>query len=125
MTTLPQQVIEAWNKRKGPIIFATVDEKGMPNIIYATCVSRYDDSTIVIADNYFNKTTKNIQAGSKGSVLFMTVDKKAFQIKGEIGYHESGAIFDDMKVWNEKQHPGHAAAALEVREVYSGAERLL
>ncbi len=30
-----------------------------------------------------------------------------------------------MKKWNPKKHPGHAAAALKVEEVYTGAEKLL
>ncbi len=29
------------------------------------------------------------------------------------------------KKWNPEKHPGHAAAALKVEEVYSGAEKLL
>jgi len=124
MHKLPQQVLEAWNKRTGPVVFATVDGRGVPNIIYATCVKRYDESTIVIADNYFDKTKQNIQNGSEGSVLFITESKQAYQVKGEIGYHTNGEIFDDMKLWNPKQHPGHAAAALKVREVYSGSTRL-
>jgi hypothetical protein len=36
-----------------------------------------------------------------------------------------GAIFEDMKKWNPEKHPGHAAAALKVEEVYKGAERLI
>jgi hypothetical protein len=28
-----------------------------------------------------------------------------------------------MKKWNPQKHPGHAAAALNVEEVYSGAEK--
>jgi hypothetical protein len=30
-----------------------------------------------------------------------------------------------MNAWNPAQHPGNAAAALRVEEVFSGAERLL
>ena len=29
-----------------------------------------------------------------------------------------------MKTWNPPEHPGHAAAALQVEEVFSGAEKL-
>jgi predicted pyridoxine 5'-phosphate oxidase superfamily flavin-nucleotide-binding protein len=125
MAKLPQRVIDAWNQRKGPVVLATVDEKGKPNNIYATCVSRYDDSTIVIANNYFDKTKKNILSGSRGSLLFINEDSESFQIKGEFEYHDSGEIFEDMKSWNPKEHPGHAAVALKVEEVYTGAEKLL
>jgi uncharacterized protein len=30
-----------------------------------------------------------------------------------------------MKKWNPEKHPGRAAAALKVEEVYSGSEKLL
>jgi predicted pyridoxine 5'-phosphate oxidase superfamily flavin-nucleotide-binding protein len=72
MAALPRNIIEAWDRRKGPVVLATVNGDGVPNIIYATCVSRYDEETIVIADNFFDKTRKNIQAGGPGSLLFIT-----------------------------------------------------
>ena len=125
MATLPTSVSKAWDDRKGPAVLTTVDDEGVPNAIYVTCISKFSEDTIVIADNYFDKTRKNILAGSKGSLLFITNDDKAFQIKGAIEYHKSGEIFQDMKKWNPTQHPGCAAAALKVKEIYSGAERLL
>ncbi len=70
------------------------------------------------------ETRRNIKAGSKGAALFMTSDKKPYQLKGTMEYHESGPLFDDMKKWNPPKHPGHAAAALVVEEVYSGAQRV-
>jgi len=125
MAALPEKVSQAWENREGPIILSTVDEDGHPNAIYATCVSKFSEEIIVVANNYFSKTMENIIAGSKGSILFITKEGTSYQIKGSIEYHKEGVIFDDMKKWNAKQHPGHAAAALNVEEVYSGAEKLL
>ena len=125
MAALPQSVSKAWDDRKGPVILATVNEDGVPNIIYATCVGKFSEDTIVVADNYFSKTRQNISSNGKASLLFMTNDGKAYQIKGSIARHEHGDIFDDMKTWNPPKHPGHAAAALTVEEVYTGAEKLL
>lgn len=125
MPNLPSEVIQAWDDRNGPVILTTVDQQGVPNAIYATCVSRFDDETLVVADNYFDKTKKNILAGSAASILFITKDGKAYQVKGRIDYCESGEIFDDMKKWNPEKHPGHAAAALKVEAVFSGAKQLV
>jgi predicted pyridoxine 5'-phosphate oxidase superfamily flavin-nucleotide-binding protein len=125
MAKLPGSVMQAWEKRNGPVVLTTVDNEGTPNAIYATCVNIFDDETIVVADNYFDKTQKNIFAGSKGSILFITVDNKAFQVKGTIEYYKSGPVFENMKSWNPSQHPGNGAAALKVEEVFSGAERIL
>jgi len=125
MKKLPEQVSNAWDNRKGPIIFATVNGKGEPNAIYATCVSRFNEGTIVVADNFFDKTRRNILSGCKGSILFITNEDKSYQIKGSVDYHKDGPVFDNMKKWNPAKHPGHAAAAIKVEEVYSGAEKLL
>jgi len=125
MTKIPEAVSQAWAKRSGPLVLTTVNEEGMPNAIYATCVSQYDESTVVVADNYFDKTRQNILAGSKGSVLFITTEGAAYQLKGTISYHQQGTIYDHMKQWNPAKHPGRAAAALTVEEVYSGAKRLV
>lgn len=121
---IPDAVKEAWERLDGPIVLATVDGNGQPNVIYATCVSLYGEDRLVVADNYFDKTRNNIKAGSKGAALFITNDKKAYQLKGSLEYHTSGDVFEDMKKWNPPAHPGHAAAALVVEDVFSGATRL-
>jgi len=124
MPALPQTVSQAWENREGPIVLTTVDAEGNPNAIYATCVSKYREDLLVVADNFFNKTKANILAGSKATLLFITKEGKSYQIKGEIEYHTEGAVFEDMKQWNPDKLPGHAAAALKVEQVFSGAEKL-
>ncbi|TFH15213.1 MAG: pyridoxamine 5'-phosphate oxidase family protein, partial [Lentisphaerales bacterium] len=74
MPTLPEDVSKAWDNREGPVVFTTVNGNGTPNSIYATCVKKFSDDKLVIADNYFSKTRSNILAGSKGSILFITKD---------------------------------------------------
>jgi len=125
MPNLPQEVSTAWDNRNGPAILATVDGDGLPNAIYVTCVSKFAEDTLVVADNYFDKTQRNILRGSMGAILFITKDKKAYQIKGPLTYHQSGPVYDDMKKWNPAKHPGHAAVSLKVKEVYNGAKKLV
>lgn len=125
MAKLPEKVSNAWEMHEGPVVLATVDKDRVPNVIYATCVSKFSEEIIVVANNYFDKTLKNILSCSKGSILFITKDGTSYQIKGNIEYHKEGAVYDDMKKWNPSKHPGHAAAALKVEEVYEGAKRLL
>jgi len=124
MTSLPENVRQAWEDRDGPVILATVGENGAPNIIYVTCVGVLGDDRIVVADNYFDKTRKNLLRGCKGAILFRDKKGKAYQIKGSLEYHTKGEVFDFMKTWNPPEHPGHAAAALLVEAVFSGAEKL-
>jgi len=125
MPELPEETSKAWDDHKGPVILSTVNKDGIPNAIYATCVSKYDEQTLVVANNYFSKTMQNINAGHKASLLFITPDNTSYQVKGTLEYHTRGPVFDDMKTWNPKKHPGHGAAALKVESVYKGAEKLL
>ena len=97
---IPASIIEGWNDRNGPVVLTTVGARGVPNSIYASCARVFGDSRIVVADNYFDKTKKNIKAGSRGAVLFITKEGKSFQLKGDLEYHTSGKVFDDMKSWN-------------------------
>lgn len=46
-------------------------------------------------------------------------------VKGSLEYHKEGEVLDDMNTWTPKQLPGNAAVALNIEEVYSGAEQLL
>ncbi|MCK5680071.1 pyridoxamine 5'-phosphate oxidase family protein [bacterium] len=124
MSKLPTEVDKAWICREERTIFTTVDKDGIPNSVYITCTARYGEDLIVIADNYFDKTRKNIFSGSRGSVLFITKNGKAYQAKGAIEYHREGDVFDDMKTWNPEKHPGRAAVSLKVEEVYSGADKV-
>ncbi len=125
MPALTNEIIQAWENRQGPIILTTVDKEGIPNAIYASCVSKYGDETLVVADNHFHKTRTNILSGCQASLLFRTKDWKTYQIKGEVEYHTEGDIYDDMKDWNPPHRAGHAAAAIKVKQVYSGANQLV
>jgi predicted pyridoxine 5'-phosphate oxidase superfamily flavin-nucleotide-binding protein len=125
MPNLPEIASQAWDDKQDLVIFTTVDAVGNPNSIYVVFAKKSGEDKIVIADNYFSKTRANIFAGSRGSILYITPEKKAYQVKGRIEYLTEGPIFTDMKSWNDPKHPGVAAAVLHVEEVYCGAERLL
>lgn len=124
MQKLPEDICSAWNERDGAVVLTTVSEDGTPNSIYATCVGLHNESSIVIADNYFCKTRDNINNGSVGCVLFITKDGKAYQIKGKLELFSEGDFYDFMKSWNPDKHPGHAAAVLTPDSVYSGASQI-
>ena len=72
MVALSKKLIKEWEHRDGPAIFTTVNDDGVPNAIYVSCVSLFDDETLVVADNHFYKTRANILSGCKVSLLFRT-----------------------------------------------------
>lgn len=125
LKTLPEKVLQEWETREGPFVLTTVDSNGIPNSIYVTCVNKTADGQIVVADNKMHKTQANIMAGSPVSLLFLTKERKAFQLKGSASYQTSGKLFEEMKTgWLDKKYPGRAAVVIDIEEVYSGAEKL-
>jgi len=125
MAQIPEKAAAAWEDREGPAVLTTVDSRGIPNTIYVTCVQKIADDQIVVADNKMSKTRANVKAGSPATILYITKEKKAFQLKGSVAYHTEGTIFDGMKTgWLDKKYPGHAAVVFHVEAVYSGAEKL-
>jgi predicted pyridoxine 5'-phosphate oxidase superfamily flavin-nucleotide-binding protein len=118
-------VIQAWESRDGPAVLATVDAARTPNAIYVGEIRHLPGEGFVVADNYFHKTRSNIANGTRGSILFLTKERKSFQVKGPLTYHTKGPIFEYMQSWHDPKYPGVAATLLRVEEAYSGAERLL
>lgn len=125
MNALPEAVLEAWDDREPIVVLSTVNQDGVPNVIYVGVVGHYDECTFFIANNYFCKTAQNIEHSGKASLLFLTHEKKSFQLKGTIELQKSGPVYDAMKKLNPSQYPGHAVAVLTVDQVFSGAEQLV
>jgi uncharacterized protein len=124
MAQLPDSVIAALDQLTTPVVFATVDAQGMPNVIYCMPCMRAGDDTLILADNYFVKTRVNVLHGSPGVVLFMTSEWKAYQVKGTLEYLTSGPHYEQMRAIVDTKHPRVAAVVLHVEEVYSGSEKL-
>ena len=125
MNRIPEKVINEWNNKHDTVVLTTVSETGIPNSIYATQVVIFDNNKVLIANNKFKKTLENIEACDKATVLFITKETKAYQMKGNIQYETEGPAFDDMKKWNRTDLPGYGVAILEVEEIFSGAEKII
>lgn len=124
MSTLPQSFNEAWTNREARMIFTTVSTSGEPNAVWVLCANKLDDQRILIANNFFNKTLKNIQSGSQGSLLLIAPEREAYQIKGSLEYYTDGPIYQDMKDWLDPKFAGVGAVILNIESIYYGAEKV-
>jgi len=125
MARIPDLVYRALQELDTPAVFTTVDPAGNPNAAYVMLVKIDNPEIVLLNDSVFSKTRENILSGSRGSVVFLTRDHKAYQIKGALVYHTSGTLFDHMRRVVESTHARVAAVEMVVDEVYEGAERLL
>lgn len=124
MATLPQAFLDAWEQREPRMILTTVDSNSEPNSVWVLCVKQLDDQRILIANNFFNKTLKNIQSGSRGALLFIAPEREAYQIKGTLEYYGVGPIYDEMKAWLDPKFAGVGAVILNIEAIYYGAEKV-
>lgn len=124
MKSLPQVVLDAWNDREPVAVLATVDKEGNPNVIYTRHVGCFEGSVFFIANHAFQKTKENIERDGRAAFLFLTTQRRAFQVKGRVEFQTEGAIFDEAAKLGEPTSPPRSVAVIRPHEVYSGAERL-
>ena len=121
MAKIPDAVKKAISKQE-LFCVATSTSKGIPNIVYVKYLKVVDDETILIADNYLNKTRDNILNNGKIAFVVLDEEKGSFQIKGTAERLTKGAMFDEVQRWASDKLPRAAAIVMHIEEIYNGAE---
>lgn len=121
MARLPEAVKKAITKQD---IFsmATSNQDCMPNVVYIKHLKIIDDQTILIADNYFNKTRDNILGNGKVAFAVLDDEKGSFQVKGTAERLTEGPMFDEVQKWVPDRLPRVAAVVMHVEDIYNGAK---
>ena len=89
MAKLTQRIKEIFEKQE-TVVLATATKDGLPNVVPVNAKKIIDDETILISDQFFNKTLKNLQANPQ--VAITVWDKlEGYQIKGTVTVETSGA----------------------------------
>jgi hypothetical protein len=86
------------------VFFATASKNGAPNAVPIGAFKLLDDETMLISDQYFNKTLANLKENPQAAVSFWG-EKGGFQIKGTVTIHTSGKIFNDDVAWVKELKP--------------------
>ena len=103
---------------------ATSNQDRIPNVVYVKYLKVIDDQTVLIADNYLNKTRDNILNNGKITFAVLDGDKGSYQIKGTAERFEKGSMYDEVQNWVPERLPRTAAVVMNVEEIYNGAERI-
>jgi len=97
---LPEPVRKAFAiEMEAAKFMATRDENGIPNIAMISTVSPWekDDEQLIFGNFLMWQTRKNLENGSPVSVSVMTLDFKAYEVRGRfLGFENSGEKFDTM-----------------------------
>jgi len=126
---IPKYIQEIINKQELHIL-STSTKDGIPNIIYLKFLKVYNDKQVLIANNKFFKTEKNLLENPRISFILLDKEnKKSYQIKGTIKFHRDDKIFKDTVEWVEAKRSSpttypKSGIILNVEEIYCGAEKI-
>ncbi|MCF8012057.1 MAG: pyridoxamine 5'-phosphate oxidase family protein [Clostridiales bacterium] len=124
MPKLVDSVKEVFNKN-GIYAVATASASGLPNVvpIHFAKIYEEEEDTILLADNFMDKSYKNIEENPWIAISVWDTGKKlAYQIKGQASIVKSGKAFDDALAWVQKVKPDlkpKSAVLLKVTNVYN------
>ena len=103
---------------------ATSNKDKIPNVVYIKYLKVVDDQTVLIADNYLNKTRDNILDNGKIAFAVRDDEKGSYQIKGTAERITQGDMFEEVQQWVPDELPRLAAIVMHVESVYNGAEQI-
>ncbi|UCH08876.1 MAG: pyridoxamine 5'-phosphate oxidase family protein [Deltaproteobacteria bacterium] len=123
MAKLNQRMKEIFEKQK-TIALATATKEGIPNVVPVGMKKIIDDETILISDQYLNKTLKNMEANHRVAIAIW--DKsEGYQIKGTVSTEMSGPRFEETARWVEERGKSinkplrsKGALILKITEIY-------
>ena len=109
-------------KKQSLVSFATVDEKGNPNVVPIFWKSILDEERILLIDNFMRMSKNNILKNNSVCVAFWDSEtEEAYKIKGEATYHIEGMIYERGKEFIQSKKPEQVpkgVVEIKVKEVY-------
>ncbi len=118
--TLTQEIKESLRGTKIAFL-ATSSKNGIPNAVPIAAFRELDDGTMLISDQFFNKTLQNM-VENPNIALSWWGDKGGFQIKGTVTIHTNDEIFGQDIAWMKESWPKFvpkSAVLVKITDVYA------
>ncbi len=126
MAQMTQRMKEMFEK-VAVAILSTATGDGTPNAVPVGAKKIIDDETVLISDQFFNKTLANLKANPKAAVTFWE-GHEGYQLKGTVTIETSGSRFDQTAKWIEDLSAkagfplkSKGAVILRIEEIYGVA----
>lgn len=101
---------------------ATASKNGVPNVVPFAFVKVYDEDTILLADNFMNKSLNNLKENPEMAIcVWDTESNQSYQIKGPVTIVTSGKVFEETVQWVKgvmEQMAPKSALLLKAAHVY-------
>src|SRR5512137_2646220 len=101
--------------------FATSAKDRTPNVVPIAAFRVLDDGTLLISDQFFNKTLANMKENPKIALSWWG-DKGGFQIKGTVTIHTDDEIFRQNVAWMKESWPKFvpkSAVLVKITDVFA------
>jgi predicted pyridoxine 5'-phosphate oxidase superfamily flavin-nucleotide-binding protein len=99
MAQMTQRIKELFDKVPAAIL-STAAVDGTPNAIPVGAKKIIDDETVLISDQYFNKTLANLEENTKVAITFWE-GHEGYQLKGSATIETAGKRFEETAQWIE------------------------
>lgn len=119
MVKLTEQIKESLVAAKH-IYLATAARDATPNVVVVGAFKLLDDETLLISDQFFLKTLKNLEENPKVAVSYWG-DKGGYQFKGTATVHREGSVFKENVEWMKVKAPRftpRSAVVVKITDVY-------
>jgi len=97
MAKMSQRIKEIFEKRR-VVALSTASRDSMPNVIPVGAKKVIDDETILISDQFMDKTLKNMSENPYAAITFWS-GSEGYQLKGTAFYETSGMRFEETAKW--------------------------
>ncbi|HMA66439.1 MAG TPA: pyridoxamine 5'-phosphate oxidase family protein [Desulfosalsimonadaceae bacterium] len=97
MAQMSNRMKELFNEVPAAVL-ATSTPDGQPNAVPVGAKQILDDETILISDQFFNKTLANMQQNPSVAVSFWK-EKEGYQFKGTATIETSGERYEQAAQW--------------------------
>ncbi|MBN1682631.1 pyridoxamine 5'-phosphate oxidase family protein [Candidatus Bathyarchaeota archaeon] len=119
MVKVPEEIRKTFEKQR-VIPFATASKNGIPNVALVGMWWWEDEETLVVVDNYLNKTKTNFMENPVAAFNGWA-DGKSYLVKGNVEYQTSGTLYEKVRIRatsGQRQFPGKAAVVIKITEVF-------
>lgn len=99
MAKMTDRMMELFTKAPTAIL-ATATSDGAPNAVPVGAKRIIDSETILISDQFFNKTLANLKSNPKAAVSFWE-GHEGYQLKGTVTIETSGKRYEETAAWIE------------------------
>jgi len=126
MAQMTERMMELFDKVPTAVLSTSTDD-GNPNAVPVGAKKIIDSETILISDQFFNKTLANMKTNPRVAVTFWE-GHEGYQLKGTVTIETTGQRYEETARWIEEKSTkagfplkSKGAVIMKIEEIYGVA----